>query len=50
MSKKSASDFFLGTGRKKGGGDGGVALIGMMFAKALGAAGIGGLGLLTMKV
>ncbi|KAJ8709517.1 hypothetical protein PYW08_009521 [Mythimna loreyi] len=37
------------TGRGKGGGGGGVALLGMMFAKALGAIGIGGLGLLTMK-
>ncbi|XP_063834627.1 uncharacterized protein LOC135083813 [Ostrinia nubilalis] len=37
------------TGRGKGGGGGGAALLGLMFAKALGAAGIGGLGLLTMK-
>ncbi|XP_037876593.1 uncharacterized protein LOC110385178 [Bombyx mori] len=37
------------TGRGKGDGSGGVALLGMMFAKALGALGIGGLGLLTMK-
>ncbi|XP_053619659.1 uncharacterized protein LOC128680487 [Plodia interpunctella] len=38
------------SGRGKGGGGGAsVALLGMMFAKALGAAGIGGLGLLTMK-
>ncbi|CAG9138546.1 unnamed protein product [Plutella xylostella] len=38
------------TGRGKGHGGGGAALIGLMFAKTLGAIGIGGLGLLTMKV
>lgn len=38
------------SGRGKGKGGEGIALIGMMFAKALGAIGIGGLGLLTMKV
>ncbi|XP_072935310.1 uncharacterized protein Osi5 [Epargyreus clarus] len=38
------------TGRGKGGGGGGsLALLGLMFAKTMGAAGIGGLGLLTMK-
>ncbi|XP_026734670.1 uncharacterized protein LOC113498731 [Trichoplusia ni] len=37
------------SGRGKGKGGEGIALIGMMFAKALGAIGIGGLGLLTMK-
>ncbi|XP_013185079.1 uncharacterized protein LOC106130722 [Amyelois transitella] len=37
------------SGRGKGDGGGSVALLGMMFAKAIGAAGIGGLGLLTMK-
>ncbi|CAH2059522.1 unnamed protein product, partial [Iphiclides podalirius] len=38
------------TGRGKGdGGAGGLALLGLMFAKTVGAAGIGGLGLLTMK-
>ncbi|CAK1541112.1 unnamed protein product [Leptosia nina] len=37
-------------GRGKGdGGAGSAALLGLMFAKTLGAAGIGGLGLLTMK-
>ncbi|CAK1594306.1 unnamed protein product [Parnassius mnemosyne] len=38
------------TGRGKGdGGAGSLALLGLMFAKTMGAAGIGGLGLLTMK-
>ncbi|XP_038219434.1 uncharacterized protein LOC119837761 [Zerene cesonia] len=37
------------TGRRKGGGGGSLALLGLMFAKTIGAAGIGGLGLLTMK-
>ncbi|XP_073963103.1 osiris 5 [Choristoneura fumiferana] len=37
------------TGRGKGGGGGSAALLGLMFAKTLGAVGIGGLGLLTMK-
>ncbi|XP_014355412.2 uncharacterized protein LOC106708415 [Papilio machaon] len=37
------------TGRGKGDGGGGMALLGLMFAKTVGAAGIGGLGLLTMK-
>ncbi|XP_013165292.1 PREDICTED: uncharacterized protein LOC106116097 [Papilio xuthus] len=37
------------TGRGKGDGGGGLALLGLMFAKTIGAAGIGGLGLLTMK-
>ncbi|CAG9794888.1 unnamed protein product [Diatraea saccharalis] len=38
------------TGRGSKGGGYGLALLAMMFAKALGAAGIGGLALLTMKV
>lgn len=42
--------FFPATGRGKGGGGAGVAIIGMMFAKAMGAMGLGGVGLLTMKV
>ncbi|CAH2097092.1 unnamed protein product [Euphydryas editha] len=38
------------TGRGKGGGGAGsLALLGLMFAKTMGAAGIAGLGLLTMK-
>ncbi|CAH2234559.1 uncharacterized protein LOC120634088 [Pararge aegeria] len=38
------------TGRgSKGDGGGSLALLGLMFAKTLGAVGIGGLGLLTMK-
>ncbi|OWR52874.1 hypothetical protein KGM_200234 [Danaus plexippus plexippus] len=37
------------TGRGKGDGGGSLALLGMMFAKTMGAAGIGGLALLTMK-
>ncbi|XP_061723643.1 uncharacterized protein LOC133529853 [Cydia pomonella] len=39
-----------GTGRGKGGGGGGsIALLGMMMAKTLGAVGLGGVALLTMK-
>ncbi|XP_048001478.1 uncharacterized protein LOC125238246 [Leguminivora glycinivorella] len=39
-----------GTGRRKGGGGGGsIALLGMMMAKTLGAVGLGGVALLTMK-
>lgn len=43
-------DVISETGRGKGGGGGGIALLGLMMAKMMGAAGIGGVGLLTMKV
>ncbi|XP_063389330.1 uncharacterized protein LOC134675099 [Cydia fagiglandana] len=38
-----------GTGRGKGGGGGSIALLGLMMAKTLGAVGLGGVALLTMK-